>query len=185
MAPVQQQALEDRAASEQAVEGVFPHGNGSHGELLKAREVKRRWRAVHKEPAIAEAGRAQGRREAENGQRHRSIVPREPEVDLLEISESGGPEPAVGVGDLEAGGEEAARGARVVGEDLGHGGGAVAAAPVDMGNVEVERGGAPYGTPAAGEGCGAQGVVDGEERYDYAEDLTGERADQIDFLQIR
>lgn len=104
MAPVQQQALEDRAASEQAVEGALPYGNGSHGELLKAREVKRRLRVVHKEPATAESGHAQGGREAENGQRHRSIVPREPEVDLLEISESGGGEPGVGVGDLEAGG---------------------------------------------------------------------------------
>lgn len=73
----------------------------------------------------------------------------------------------------------------MLGEDLGHGGGAVAAAAVDVGDVEVERGGAPQGAPAAGEGCGAHGVVDGEERYDYAEDLTGERANQIDFLQIR
>lgn len=41
------------------------------------------------------SGNAQGRREAEQGYWHWSVVLREPEFNLLEISESGVPEPAV------------------------------------------------------------------------------------------
>jgi hypothetical protein len=86
------------------MEGVLPYGKECHGELLKAREIKRQWSVVLEEPAKAEFGHAQGRREAEDGQRHRSVKLREPQVDLLEISESRRPEPAVEIGDLEAGG---------------------------------------------------------------------------------
>lgn len=39
-------------------------------------------------------------------------------------------------------------------------------------------------TPPAGEGGGAHAVADGEVRDDGVEDLDGEGADQIDFLQL-
>jgi hypothetical protein len=45
--------------------------------------------------------------------------------------------------------------------------------------VEVEGRGAPEGAPPGGEDLGAGAFPDGEERDDAAQDLVGEKADQI------
>ena len=75
---------------------------------------------------------------------------------------------------------EAAGGARVVGEDPGDDGEALVGVGAEgKGTINVERRGAPEGTPSARDGRRARAVFGGEEGDDGAEDVIGEFADEI------
>ena len=133
------------------------------------------------ELAGAETRGAEGGREArQGGRRQRRRGPRsgaEGDVELLEAVEGRGPEPGVEAGEREVGDGEAAGGAPVRGEDAGDSGlvGVLRAAA----GREVERRRAPERAPPGGERLRARAILGGEERDDVAEDLVGEKADQI------
>ena len=107
---------------------------------------------------------------------------------LLEFGERSGVEPALHLGIQVAGAAtaegESLDGAMMLGDYLGGGGkgdergGDGNAEELDA-DVEVERRGAPQGTPSAGEGLRAAAVLGGEEGDDGAEDGVGELADEI------
>ncbi|WVZ84040.1 hypothetical protein U9M48_031118 [Paspalum notatum var. saurae] len=96
-----------------------------------------------------------------------------------------------------AGEEGAAERAMVRGEDAGDGCGdgvrvgavdvardLVLAGPEEVGVAEDERGGAPDGSPAAGEHGGARRVFDWEARDDVYEERSGEAAESVDAAAV-
>ena len=91
------------------------------------------------------------------------------EVELLEVVEGGGSEPAVQRRGAAHADGEAADGAPVRGEYAGDpaGGNALAA------EVEAERSGGPDVAPPGGEDLRAAAVLGGETRDDLAEDGVG------------
>ena len=185
-ASVQRKAFQGNAAREHAVERVLRDADAAQGELLEARKL--RGRGQRGELAAAELGRAERRREAERGRRHRvACAPVHSGVGDFEILKAGerpGAEPAVDLAWREGPAErEPAGGAGVVGEDPGDDGDVLAGvaraeAAVDR-QVERRRGRAPEGAPPAREDLRARAVLGGEERDDGAEDVVGEVADEI------
>jgi len=97
----------------------------------------------------------------------------------LELVEGWGPEPAVQsggvVGSDEGRAAETTTNAVVLGEDAGDDG----MTEDSVRRVEVEGRGAPEGAPPGGEDLGAGAFLGREERDDAAQDLVGEKADQI------
>lgn len=118
---MQQQALEGMAAGEQRVEGALRDRDIGKGQLLEERPVE--CRLGIREDAFPKAGDVKGGGEAERRcrQRHRlsdkapeavvedEVLVEEEDVELLEVVEGGGPEPAVeGHGDAGVVAAEAA-----------------------------------------------------------------------------
>ena len=181
------------AGRDNAVEGVRRDGNSPKGETLEEGETEsRRGRDLVRKSPVPKLGGDEGGREAEErggGQRVAWIPVVVADVEILEVCEGWGVEPAVELGvavgvvaEADGGEVEAAGGAGVDGEDGGDDGGAAegVGAEGDPG-VEVEgRGGAPEGPPPGGEGLRAGAVLDGEEGNHGAEDDVGEATDEID-----
>jgi len=144
------QAGQSRAASEHGVQGVLGDGDAAGCEMPEAGEVGLAGSRVG-ELAPAEREVPEGGREALQGGR------------LLEAIEGRGPEPGVEAGEHEVGDGEAAGGAPVRGVLV----------------CEVEQRREPERAPPGGERLRARAILGGEERDDVAEDLVGEKADQI------
>ena len=144
------QAGQSRAASEHGVQGVLGDGDAAGCEMPEAGEVGLAGSRVG-ELAPAEREVPEGGREALQGGR------------LLEAIEGRGPEPGVEAGEREVGDGEAAGGAPVRGVLV----------------CEVEQRREPERAPPGGERLRARAILGGEERDDVAEDLVGEKADQI------
>jgi hypothetical protein len=179
---VDEQAFESRClCGNQVVQRELADGDGLKSELLKQGEVKPLDDVV-RECAMSEGGDKEGGREAEGGRRRRLDLCKRPDVELLQIVQSGGPEPGVdgGFRDVEVEGidAEAAAGSRVEGEDVGDDADAGGDGR-ELAVVEVERGGAPEVAPAGREGLGAGAILDGEEGNDVAEVVVIEEADAV------
>jgi hypothetical protein len=106
------------------------------------------------------------------------------EPKLLEIVQSGRPEPGVDGGEIGLGADvkdaEAAARAEVGGKDVRYNTCSVLRAPMgEVTTVEVKRGGAPEMAPPGREDLGAASFLGGEERDDVAEDGIGEVADAV------
>ena len=202
-AGLETQGLEHGAAGEHAVEGVLRDGDAVEGEPRQPRETWRGGGGDGGEVTAADVGRAERRREAERGRRQRArrpgvrvdadavvaAVSGVGEVEVLEVVERGGAEPAVEPGvdaaEADAAEGEAAGRAAVRLEDPGDDGDALALLPGEAAvGVEVEWRRAPEVAPPRGEHGGPRGVLGGEEGDDAAEDLVGEDADQVDAPRI-
>lgn len=91
---VNQKALEHRAAGEHALEVVVGEGHVMEDELFQLPKDERTGRVLG-EAAEDEGGGPDGRREADHGQRQRILVSvAVADLDLLEVAEGGGREPA-------------------------------------------------------------------------------------------
>jgi hypothetical protein len=147
-------ALEHSTASQQMVDGCLRDGNIPELEVLQPREKKRTCSINLGEITAADAGEAQGRREAERRRGQRARWHDGPiELKLLEAIKRGGSEPAVELGvqvmaEADVVKREAASWAKVCGKDVGDDGDELAFL---YGKVEVygevERGGAPKVAP--------------------------------------
>lgn len=177
-APIQLEHPERGTGGEQGVEGILGDLHFSECEPRQMRECEGRGKVLG-ETAAAEAGDAEGRREAECARRQQKIVAVR-DMDHLEVVEGGRSDPLCQIGDAALAAEvaeaEAAAGASVLGEDLGD---AFPGTSGEAGVVEVEWGGAPEGAPPAGEGGGARGVLDREAGDDLGENVVGEEADKV------
>jgi len=179
IAVFEHQAVESKAAGEHGVQGLLGDGDQAEREVPEPGEVGLAGSRVG-ELAEAEMRDAEGGREAQRGRRHRRRGRRREavgDVELLEAVEGRGPEPAVEAGEREVGDGEAAGRAPVRCEDAGDG---------DLVDVraaaaghEVEQRREPERAPPGGERLRARAILGGEERDDVAEDLVGEKADQI------
>jgi hypothetical protein len=79
---VKQEALENRAAREQAMKGVLPHGGPVQGKLLEAGKIQRRRGYLVGKVAKADGGDAEDGSEAEHGRRQRVVRSRVRDQDL-------------------------------------------------------------------------------------------------------
>jgi len=145
------------------VQGVLGDGDAAGCEMPEAGEVGLAGSRVG-ELAPAEREVPEGGREALQGGR------------LLEAIEGRGPEPGVEAGEREVGDGEAAGGAPVRGEDAGDGVSSASSAPPQVARLSgAERQSRRHWAESA---C-VRAILGGEERDDVAEDLVGEKADQI------
>jgi len=161
------------------VQGVLGDGDAAGCEMPEAGEVGLAGSRVG-ELAPAEREVPEGGREAlQGGRLHRRLGRRRgavADVELLEAIEGWGPEPGVEAGEREVGDGEAAGGAPVRGEDAGDGVSSASSAPPQVARLSgAERQSRRHWAESA---C-VRAILGGEERDDVAEDLVGEKADQI------